>query len=94
VIPLTPGGLGLIEGVLISTLVGFHVPAEVASLAVLTYRLVNFWIPIPVGGAAYLSLRMGPWQLPIKQAKAQRPGPGSAEAALDERGGGQVEPPA
>jgi hypothetical protein len=57
VIPLTPSGLGVIEGVLIPTLVGFGVPRETAILGVLGYRLVNFWLPIPVGGIAYLSLR-------------------------------------
>jgi uncharacterized protein (TIRG00374 family) len=56
-IPITPGGLGVVEGVLISTLVGFGVPHSQAILAVLAYRLVNFWIPIPVGGAAYASLQ-------------------------------------
>jgi uncharacterized protein (TIRG00374 family) len=60
VIPLTPGGLGVVEGVLIPTLVGFHVPKAVAILGVLSYRLVNFWLPIPAGGIAYLSLRFGP----------------------------------
>lgn len=63
VIPLTPGGLGVIEGVLIPTLVGFHVQRGVAVFAVLAYRLFNFWLPIPLGGASYLSLRIGPWQL-------------------------------
>ncbi len=58
VIPLTPGGIGVIEFVLISTLVGFHVPKDVATFGVLSYRLVNFWLPIPVGGASYLSLRL------------------------------------
>jgi uncharacterized protein (TIRG00374 family) len=57
VIPITPSGLGVIEGVLIPTLVGFGVPKETAILGVLGYRLVNFWLPIPVGGVAYLSLR-------------------------------------
>jgi hypothetical protein len=60
VIPITPGGLGVVEGVLIPTLVGFHVPKAVAILGVLSYRLVNFWLPIPVGGLAYGSLRFGP----------------------------------
>jgi putative heme transporter len=60
VIPITPGGLGVVEGVLIPTLVGFHVPAPIATLGVLSYRLVNFWLPIPAGGAAYVSLRFGP----------------------------------
>ncbi len=56
-IPLTPAGLGVVEGVLITTLVGFGVPHSQAILAVLAYRLVNFWIPIPLGGAAYASLQ-------------------------------------
>ena len=56
-IPLTPAGLGVIEGVLIPTLVGFGVPHSQAILAVLAYRLINFWIPIPIGGAAYASLQ-------------------------------------
>ncbi len=57
VIPITPGGLGVVEGVLIPTLVGFHVSKNVALLGVLGYRLVNYWLPIPVGGGTYLSLR-------------------------------------
>jgi putative heme transporter len=56
-IPITPAGLGVIEGVLIPSLVGFGVPHDQAILAVLSYRLVNFWIPIPVGGLAYASLQ-------------------------------------
>ncbi len=59
VIPITPSGLGVVEGVLITTLVGFHVPKTIAILGVLSYRLVNFWLPIPAGGAAYLSLKLG-----------------------------------
>ncbi len=56
-IPITPAGLGVIEGVLIPTLVGFGVPHSEAILAVLAYRLVNFWIPIPIGGISYASLQ-------------------------------------
>jgi len=59
VIPITPSGLGVIEGVLIPTLVGFGVPSHKALLAVLGYRVVNFWLPIPVGGISYLTLRLG-----------------------------------
>jgi len=58
VIPITPSGLGVIEGVLIPTLVGFHVPKTTAILGVISYRLINFWLPIPVGGIAYLSFRL------------------------------------
>ena len=57
VVPLTPGGIGVIEGVAISTLVGFGVPAQTALLAVLSWRLLQFWAPVPVAGLCYLSLR-------------------------------------
>jgi uncharacterized protein (TIRG00374 family) len=58
VLPITPGGLGVIEGVLIPTLVGFGVPAAVATVGVLSWRLLNFWLPIPLGGGCYFSLRV------------------------------------
>jgi uncharacterized protein (TIRG00374 family) len=56
-IPLTPGGLGVVETVLTTTLVGFGTPRGIAILGVVTYRLANFWLPIPAGAIAYLSLR-------------------------------------
>ena len=55
-IPITPGGLGIVEGVLTSTLVGFGSPRAIAILGVISYRLINFWLPIPIGGLIYLSL--------------------------------------
>src|SRR4051812_31039153 len=58
-IPIPPGGLGVVEGVLTSALVGFGTPRGVAILGVVTYRLANFWLPIPAGAVAYLSLRLG-----------------------------------
>jgi putative heme transporter len=60
-LPVTPAGLGVVELVLVPTLVGFGTPRGVALLGVVAYRLVNFWLPIPVGALAYLSLRAGPW---------------------------------
>jgi uncharacterized protein (TIRG00374 family) len=57
-IPLTPGGLGVVEAVLTSSLVGFGSPRGVAILGVISYRLINFWLPIPLGAAASMSLRV------------------------------------
>jgi uncharacterized protein (TIRG00374 family) len=62
VIPISPGGLGIIEAVLIPSLVGFGTPRGIATLGVVTWRLFNFWAPIPVGGLAYLSLRAERWR--------------------------------
>ncbi len=53
-IPISPGGLGVIEAILIPTLVGFGTAAAVASISVVAYRLVSFWLPIPVGALAYV----------------------------------------
>lgn len=58
-IPVTPGGLGVVEAVLTPTLVGFGTPSEIALLGVIAYRFVNFWAPIPVGALAYASLKAG-----------------------------------
>ncbi|MGI8491263.1 MAG: lysylphosphatidylglycerol synthase transmembrane domain-containing protein [Acidimicrobiales bacterium] len=59
-IPLTPGGLGVVEAILTSTLVGFGTPRGIAILGVVGYRLINFWLPIPLGGLSYLSLQIDP----------------------------------
>jgi putative heme transporter len=67
VIPITPGGLGIVEGVMIPLLVGFGVPRSVALLGVPAWRLAQFWLPIPLGALAYFSLRFGP--APIDRAR-------------------------
>ncbi|MEO5876488.1 MAG: YbhN family protein, partial [Streptosporangiaceae bacterium] len=56
-LPVTPGGLGIVEGTLVPMLVVVGAPHEAALLAVLSWRLVNFWLPLPVAGLTYLSLR-------------------------------------
>jgi hypothetical protein len=71
-VPLTPGGLGVVEAVLTSALVGFGAPRGTAVLGVVVYRLVNFWLPIPVGGLSYLSLKVGPASTRGERATALR----------------------
>ncbi|MGH9128418.1 MAG: lysylphosphatidylglycerol synthase transmembrane domain-containing protein [Acidimicrobiales bacterium] len=71
-IPITPGGLGIVEGVLIPSLVGFGTPRGIAILAVISYRLVNFWLPIPVGALAYLSLHLEPGSSRARAARELR----------------------
>lgn len=58
-VPLSPGGLGVVETTLIITLVGFGTPTAIASLGVAGYRLIQFWLPIPAGAAAWVSLHGG-----------------------------------
>ena len=77
-LPITPGGLGVVEGVLIPSLIGFNksLTKGVATLGVLSWRLVNFWLPIPTGGATYLSLRVDSGLMDTGQIQAlsRRPG--------------------
>ncbi len=105
VIPITPGGLGIVEAVLITTLHGFGVPLGVASLAVVGYRIVNFWLPIPIGGLAYVSLRFSGvgWRDRLREVRkevsmgttATAGTPGEAAAAVGgEAGTDTSSPPA
>ena len=58
-VPITPGGLGVVEGGLTALLVAYGMPTNQALASVLLYRAVSFWGLVPVGWAVwgYLSLR-------------------------------------
>jgi uncharacterized protein (TIRG00374 family) len=81
VIPITPGGLGVVELTVVSVLSGFGVASGAATAGVLCWRLVNFWLPIPFGGAAYLSLRLG-GRRTSEAAKAAKAAKGANPANL------------
>jgi uncharacterized protein (TIRG00374 family) len=57
-IPVTPGGLGVVEVTLVAITVGFGAPQATAVLAVLGYRIVNYWLPLLPGAVAYLRVRL------------------------------------
>ena len=65
-IPITPGGLGVIEVTLTTMLTFFGVPSATNAIGVNSYRLAAYWLPIPLGAAAYLSLRVGRWRVDRK----------------------------
>jgi hypothetical protein len=73
VIPITPGGLGLVEGIYIPTLVGFGITRPIATVGVLSYRVAQYWLPILVGWLSYLSLRVGPYSIDRKRKLAPLP---------------------
>ena len=62
-IPITPGGLGIVEGIYVPVLVGFGLPRATVVVGVVSYRIAQYWLPILIGGVAYLSLRVGPWAI-------------------------------
>lgn len=82
VIPITPGGLVIIEATLTSALVGFGLSRSTAVLGVATWRLAQFFFPIVLGGVLYASLRFGPWSIERRE-RLRRLRDIAADAASD-----------
>ena len=59
-LPLTPGGIGVVELGMIGTLVGFGAPHAHVVAAVLLYRGVIIVPTLVVGAVALLGFRLGP----------------------------------
>ncbi len=57
-LPITPGGLGLVEAGLSALLILAGVPGGDAVVATLAYRIISYWIPIFVGPFAYVAFRL------------------------------------
>jgi uncharacterized membrane protein YbhN (UPF0104 family) len=57
IVPITPGGVGLVDAGLTTLLVLVGVPADTALIGVLLYRLFSFWLPIPLGALAWAGWR-------------------------------------
>jgi putative heme transporter len=55
-LPITPGGLGVVEGSLTIALVAFGGSASSTVAAVLLYRIISFWLILPVGWGAWAGL--------------------------------------
>src|SRR5690606_10945758 len=72
-VPLTPGGLGYVDTLYVTTLVSFGMPRVPAGLGVASYRLAQWAFPILVGAVFYLTLRVGPWSIARRERlKAMR----------------------
>ena len=52
-VPITPGGLGVVETGLTGLLVLVGLPAQQALVVTLLYRLASYWLPIVMGGVAW-----------------------------------------
>jgi uncharacterized membrane protein YbhN (UPF0104 family) len=55
-IPITPGGVGVVETLMTASLVGAGAPAGAATATVLGWRLVSHWLPVLVGLAVLPTL--------------------------------------
>jgi hypothetical protein len=56
-VPLTPGGLGVVEAGMTGTRALAGVPAAAAAVATLAYRLASYWRPLPVWAGDYVAHR-------------------------------------
>lgn len=52
-LPLTPGGLGIVEASLTGLLILAGVNSSQAALATLAYRMASYWLPLLAGPVAY-----------------------------------------
>ena len=52
-VPITPGGLGVVEAGLTTWLLLSGVSADQAVVGTLLYRLASYWLPIPLGALAW-----------------------------------------
>src|SRR5215213_2961703 len=91
-IPLTPGGAGFVELVLIAGLTAAGGDREQVTAAVLVYRALTWALPILVGIICYLGWRRSRLRLqPVTAGDPQVsvPDPQAAGAATTDRPGGQ-----
>ncbi len=56
-VPITPGGLGIVEAGLVATLALAGIGAGDAVVATFAYRLFSYWLPMPIGLGAWIMFR-------------------------------------
>lgn len=59
-LPITPGGLGVVEGSITVALIAFGGGPAPMLAAVILYRLASYWIWLPIGWAAYFWIARRP----------------------------------
>jgi uncharacterized protein (TIRG00374 family) len=83
ILPITPGGLGVVEGSITVALVAFGGAEASAVAAVLVYRLISFWLMLPVGWGSWTVIALSRYWGRRKQTAPARP-VGSLAVAVDE----------
>ena len=56
VFPITPGGIGVVEGALGALLHAYGVPVDQAVATVIVYRIASFWGLVPIGWGVWVVL--------------------------------------
>ena len=81
-LPITPGGLGVVEGSLAVALVAFGGREVNVLTAVLLYRLVSFWFWLPVGWTMHFLLGAHLSRRERRMNASELPARGSSEEQL------------
>jgi uncharacterized protein (TIRG00374 family) len=71
-VPLTPGGLGIVEASLSGLLVLAGVSSGDAFVATLAYRLATYWLPLLAGPVAYVLFRRRYGPISVGRQKPDR----------------------
>lgn len=58
-LPITPGGIGVVEVIMTAVLAAFGTPGRIAAIAVIAYRLIAFWLVNIIGAFAAATIRRG-----------------------------------
>jgi uncharacterized membrane protein YbhN (UPF0104 family) len=66
-LPITPGGLGVVEGSLTIALVAYGGLTASTVAAVVLYRILSFWIPMPLGWLCWGGLRVEARRHPVAE---------------------------
>jgi putative heme transporter len=92
-LPITPGGLGVVEGSITIALVAFGSSQTTTVDAVLMYRLISFWLILLIGwslwGVLGIQVRRGRWSRNVRDAEVEA---GVTVLAEDELSGPHVAP--
>jgi uncharacterized protein (TIRG00374 family) len=64
-LPVTPGGLGVVEGSLTVALVAYGGPTEAMVAAVVLYRIISFWAVLPIGWGVWLLMVLRARRRPV-----------------------------
>ena len=92
-LPITPGGLGVVEGSITVALVAFGGAETSTAYAVLLYRIISFWMILVIGwlliGQLALQVRRGRWSRQAMASEVEA-GPEAYGAAVPAVRGAEV----
>jgi putative heme transporter len=76
-LPITPGGLGVVEGSLTIAIVAYGGAEASTVAAVLLYRILSFWLTVPLGWGTWAWLARSARRRPVPAAASQAGSPGT-----------------